>query len=204
MTDSCRCLLAGNDPLTSFAIESLLDGSHLVESLTSRREAVELIKNVGGFHVAVIGFGRTLEDGELDGPAAIRAIRMAEPAIGIVAFGAHAQRHFAQAAVQAGANGYVSTHSAQASLAQAIQQALDQESFSDPALPPKGSRGPLTQRQRQILEILADGQSAHFAAETLGLSEETVKTHMKNMLARLGARNRAHAVAIALRRGLIA
>ena len=66
-------------------------------------------------------------------------------------------------------------------------------------MPPKGSRGKLTRRQREILQLLANGESTTVAARELGLSEETVKTHTKNILARLGARNRTHAVAIALR-----
>ncbi len=70
-------------------------------------------------------------------------------------------------------------------------------------MPPKGSRGKLTKRQRQILQLLANGESATVAARELDLSEETVKTHLKNTSARLGARNRTHAVAIALRESLI-
>lgn len=203
MTDSSRCLVAGSSPLTTFAIRGLLDGSFDVEALSSRREAVDLIRDVGGFQVTVIDFCRHSIDGELDGPTTIRTIRMIEPAIGIVAWGNHPQRHMAQAALQAGASTYVSGQSSPESVQAAIKLAAEQEPFQDPALPAKGRRGPLTQRQRQILELLADGQSTHFAAETLGLSEETVKTHMKNVLSRLGARNRAHAVAVAIRLGLI-
>jgi DNA-binding NarL/FixJ family response regulator len=70
-------------------------------------------------------------------------------------------------------------------------------------VPPKGSRGKLTRRQRQILQMLADGGSTPHAARELELSEETVKTHTKHILARLEARNRTHAVAIALRASLI-
>lgn len=203
MTDSSRCLVAGGTPFTTFAMQSLLDGAYEVESLPSRREAVELIRDVGGFRVAVIDFCRHLDEGEPDGPTAVRAIRMVEPAIGIVALGNHLQRHFAQAAIQAGATAYVSGMSAPESVRKAVKLAAEQESFQDPGLPAKGSRGRLTQRQRQILEMLADGQSTYAAAENLGLSEETVKTHMKNVLGRLGARNRAHAIALAIRLGLI-
>ena len=78
-----------------------------------------------------------------------------------------------------------------------------QERFIDADVPPKGSRGILTKRQREILQLLADGESTTVAARQLGLSEETVKTHMKNTLARLGAKNRSHAVAIGLRESLI-
>lgn len=195
--------MAGGSPLTSVAIQSLLDGAFHVEVLPTRREAVELIRDVGGFNVAVIDFLRFVGDGELDGPEAVRALRRAEPSLGIVAWGSHPQRHFAQLALQAGATSYISDMSSPADLRKAVRLAADQEQFLDPALPPKGSRGLLTQRQRQILELLADGRSTNFAAEVLGLSEETVKTHTKNMLGRLGARNRAHAVAIGMRHGLI-
>ncbi len=88
-------------------------------------------------------------------------------------------------------------------LLEAVRAALAHERFVDPEVPPRGSRGKLTRRQRQILQLLADGESTTFAARELGLSEETVKTHTKNALARLGARNSTHAVAIALRESLI-
>ncbi len=61
----------------------------------------------------------------------------------------------------------------------------------------------LTRRQRQIIQLYADGQSTARVAKRLGLSAETVRTHTKAILARLGAQDRAHAVAIALRSSLI-
>ena len=105
--------------------------------------------------------------------------------------------------MQAGASAYVSRTAATAELRRAVDAAAAQESFVDPAVPPKGSRGKLTRRQREILQLLANGESTTVAARELDLSEETVKTHIKTALARLGARNRTHAVAIALRECLI-
>jgi DNA-binding NarL/FixJ family response regulator len=61
----------------------------------------------------------------------------------------------------------------------------------------------VTPRQRQILQMFADGHSTDEAAKRLGLSAETVRTHAKATLPRLGARDRAHAIAIALRSSLI-
>ena len=55
----------------------------------------------------------------------------------------------------------------------AVEAALAQERFVDPAVPPRGSRGKLTRRQREILQLLADGESTTVAARELGLSEET-------------------------------
>jgi DNA-binding NarL/FixJ family response regulator len=123
--------------------------------------------------------------------------------MGIVAHGERPERHIANAALQAGATAYVARTAGPEDLRRAVQAAIDQERFIDPAVPPKGSRGQITRRQRQILQLLANGGSTTAAARDLGLSEETVKTHTRNALARLGARNRTHAVAIALRDSLI-
>src|SRR5258707_1206069 len=106
-------------------------------------------------------------------------------------------------AIGAGATAFVARTAGPDQLRKAVQAAAAQEQFVDGDVPPKGSRGVITQRQREILQLLADGESTTAAARKLGLSEETVKTHMKNALARLGARNRTHAVAIALREALI-
>ena len=143
--------------------------------------------------------GTTSGTASLDGNEAIRALRKAKPGMGIVAHGERPERHLANAAMQAGASAYVARTAGAELLMRAVRAALDQESFVDPAVPPPGSRGKLTRRQREILQLLANGESTTVAARELGLSEETVKTHTKNALARLGARNRTHAVAIALR-----
>ena len=171
----------------------------------SRDEAVGLIQDIGSIDVAIVDLRRepTGEDGALPGHEAIRALRRSAPGMGIVAHGERPERHLASAALQAGATAYVARTTGPDELARATHAALDQERFVDPAVPPSGSRGKLTRRQREILQLLADGGSTIVAAHELGLSEETIKTHTKNALARLDARNRTHAVAIALRESLI-
>jgi DNA-binding NarL/FixJ family response regulator len=61
----------------------------------------------------------------------------------------------------------------------------------------------LSQRECNILALLAEGHTSKDIGERLYVAEETVKSHVANMLGYLGARNRAHAVAIAFRRGLL-
>ncbi len=72
---------------------------------------------------------------------------------------------------------------------------------------PEGAKrartGPLSKREREVFELLADGLSGTEIAERLVLSPETVRTHIRNAMAKLGASTRSHAVAIALRRGEI-
>jgi DNA-binding NarL/FixJ family response regulator len=192
-------------PLVRLGMRNALRDGFEVEEMETRAEAVDLVRDIGSFDVAIVDMRRWETDAEeaLDGNAAIRALRKAKPGLGIVAHGERPERHLANSAIQAGASAYVARTAAAELLMRAVNAALAQESFIDPAEPPPGSRGKLTRRQREILQLLANGGSTTVAARELGLSEETVKTHTKNALARLGARNRTHAVAIALRESLI-
>jgi len=193
-------------PLVRLGVREALAGDFEIQESASRDEALALLRDVGGVDVAILELRRGVVDGDseaLYGERAIRALHRTAPATGIVAHGERPERHLASAALQAGASAYVARTAGTAEMAKAAWAALDQGRFVDPAVPPSGSRGKLTRRQREILQLLADGGSTAAAARELGLSEETVKTHTKNMLARLGAKNRTHAVAIALRECLI-
>lgn len=175
-----------------------------IQEVASRDEGVELVRDIGSFDVAIVDMRRwAVSSSVLDGGETIRALLKSEPSLGVVAHGERAERHLANAALHAGASAYVSRTASAELLQRAVHAALDQEHFIDPAVPPRGSRGKLTRRQREILQLLANGESTTVAARELGLSEETIKTHTKNALGRLGARNRTHAVAIALRESLI-
>ena len=186
-------------------VRNALSDGFDVEEMETRADAVDLVRDIGSFDVAIVDMRRWETDAEeaLDGNAAIRALRKARPGLGIVAHGERPERHLANSAMQAGASAYLARTATADLLMRAVNAVLAQESFVDPAVPPPGSRGKLTRRQREILQLLANGESTTVAARKLGLSEETVKTHTKNALGRLGARNRTHAVAIALRDALI-
>jgi DNA-binding NarL/FixJ family response regulator len=200
-----RCLVVEPQPLVRLGMRRVLDPGYEIEELSSRSEAVELVQSVGGFEVVVIDI-RSRAAGSPDrlpGSDAVRTMRTVEPALGIVAHGDRAERYLATQAFTAGASAYVSRGAGPNELRDAVSAAVEQERFVDPAVPQRGHHGRLTRRQRQILQLLADGGSTTLAAEELQVSEETVRTHTKNILARLEARNRAHAVAIGLRESLI-
>lgn len=200
-----RCLVVEPQPLVMLGMRRVLDDGYEIEELSSRQEAVDLVRDIGDFDVVVVDI-RSRASGstdELTGSETIHRLRRAEPALGIVAHGDRAERHLATQALTAGASAYVSRGAGPDELRSAVAAAAEQERFVDPAVPQPGSRGRLTRRQRQILQLLADGGSTTIAAEELQVSEETVRTHAKNILARLEARNRAHAVAIGLRESLI-
>jgi DNA-binding NarL/FixJ family response regulator len=200
-----HCLVIDAQPLVRLGMREALAGDFEIHESETRDEALGLIRDVGSIDVAIVDLRRkpALDDDEIHAEEAIRALRKTAPGMGIVAHGEWPERHLASAALQAGASAYVARTADADLMARAVRAALEQERFVDPAVPPSGSRGKLTRRQREILQLLANGGSTVVAARELGLSEETIKTHTKNALARLGARNRTHGVAIALRECLI-
>lgn len=205
MSERPRCLVIDGHPLVRLGVRGLLSDDFELEEAANHHEGVDLVRDVGDFDVAILEMRPVVNgrDRPLTGAEAISLFHRTEPALGIVAHGDLPQRHLCNAAMQAGATAYVSRNSGAEKLRRAVDAALVHESFIDPAVPPKGSRGVLTRRQRQILQLLADGESTTVAAGALEVSDETVKTHTKHILARLGARNRTQAVAIALRESLI-
>jgi DNA-binding NarL/FixJ family response regulator len=200
-----RCLVIDSHPTVRLGVREALAERYQVEEAADSAGALELITSLGDFDVVIVDLSRgDLANGDdgLDGTAAIRALRKAQPSLGIVAHGPQSARHAATEAIRAGATAYVVKSSPVEALKGAVDAAAESERFVDPAAD-RARRPSLTRRQCEILQLYADGQSTVRVAKRLGLSAETVRTHTKATLSRLGARDRAHAVAIALRSALI-
>jgi DNA-binding NarL/FixJ family response regulator len=203
MNDERRCLVIDNQPATRLGIRGLLGDRYAVEEAADGRDALELI-SFGDFDVAIVELAAANGRDSLTGLPAIRALRKASPRLGIVAYGTRPERHSASEAITAGATAFVAKSSPASELERAVDSAAEAETFVDPAARRKRTGGPrLTRRQREILQLYANGLSTDGAAKRLGLSTETIRTHTKAVLARLEARDRTHAVAIGLRSSLI-
>ena len=125
----------------------------------------------------------------------------------IVVFTSDGGARLLSEALKAGVKGYVRKDSPSEDLIRAIDAARAGEFYVDPGLSStivldEGDRM-LSARQREILQMLADGMQTDAVAEKLGLSTETVRTHTKRILAKLEASTRTQAVAIGIRHGLI-
>jgi DNA-binding NarL/FixJ family response regulator len=193
-------LVIDGQPIMRLGLRRLLESTYDVDELPHGREATETLTSVGPYRVAIVEM-RPAGDGVPSGTSTVRELRAAQPTLGIVALGGAMQRHPARGALEAGASAYVGKRSAPGALLDAVTAAAELESFVDPAADDNGSA--ITRRQREVLQLFADGLSTGDVATRLGLSEETIRTHAKASLARLGARDRSHAVAIALRGSLI-
>ena len=191
-------------PTVRLGVRDLLRDRYEVEEAEDWRSGLEMVTRVEDFDVAIVELARNGDD-EPAPTAAIRALRRARSGLGIVAHGPSAERLAASDAMDAGATAFVAKSSPSDALSQAVDAAADDEHFIDPAAGGLAKRNgmSLTRRQRQILQLFADGHATAEVARRLELSAETVRTHTKAILARLGARDRAHAVAKGFRGGLI-
>jgi DNA-binding NarL/FixJ family response regulator len=144
----------------------------------------------------------------MDGLEATELVVAKVPDTKVLIFTAYSERALLQRGLESGARGYVLKEAPHESLLRAIEKVAAGETFVDPALMPDLVRGRdggelLTEREREILQLLAEGMSNADVAQRLFISQETVKSHVRHILAKLEAETRTQAVAIALREAMI-
>ena len=149
---------------------------------------------------------------EMDGIAATQLLKEACPATQVLFLTGFHERSLVQHAMQAGAVGYLLKDTSKEDLAAAIRAAAAGRGTMSPeaadalvgeAKFPAPSGSGLTEREREILALLARGMSNNDIGKQLNRSPNTMRNHVSQILAKLGAANRAEAAAIAVRDGLI-
>jgi DNA-binding NarL/FixJ family response regulator len=152
---------------------------------------------------------------QLNGIDAMDQLRKDNPDVKVVFLTMHQNPAYARRALEAGASGFVVKHSAPAELILAIQAALKGQTFITPALAGDvlhaAEHGPretddsarLTPRQREILQLLADGRSAKEIAALLAISARTVEFHKYQLMEAHGLHSTAELVRFAIKRGIV-
>jgi DNA-binding NarL/FixJ family response regulator len=146
----------------------------------------------------------------MDGYQATRAILESQPEIGVIMFTAYGERHQLAQGLDAGARGYVLKDAHPDEVIRAVKTVAAGGAYVDPSL---GSElvtheamlqlTRLTDRERDILEMLAGGIPNREIAAKLFLSTETIRTHVRSAMRKLDADTRTQAVALAIREKLI-
>jgi len=148
-----------------------------------------------------------LMPGGIDGIETTRRILAREPSIRVVALTASFDEARMMGVLRAGASGYVRKDADPEVLLAAVRAVAAGRTFIDPSIIRQLTRekepDELTARESDVLRHLAVGASNPTIATALGVSEETVKTHVANVLAKLQVENRAQAAVQALKRGLV-
>jgi two-component system, NarL family, response regulator NreC len=173
------------------------------------REAIEQRPDV-----AVLDIGMPL----LNGIEATRQIVRRAPSVRVLILSMHSDQAYVTQAVQAGARGYLLKESAGAELIEAIAAVAAGKSFFSPAVAQVvfddyvrslADRGitdrydALSEREREVLQLVAEGKSSKEIADVLSISPATVETHRTHLLQKLGLRNTAEVVRFAARRGIV-
>jgi DNA-binding NarL/FixJ family response regulator len=157
-----------------------------------------------------------LEMPEMDGVEALQALRQASPDVCVIVFTAFDTDDRIVTAIQAGAKGYllkgaprndifkaIRVVSAGGSLLEPLVASKILQHLSAPERTPPPLIESLTERENDVLELLAQGRKNREIAEQLFITERTVKFHVSAILGKLGASNRTEAVKIAAQYGLI-
>jgi len=199
-----RLLVVDDHPVVRQGIRALLERELDGVEVSTADSPDAAMRDAGGPSPDVVVIDLRRVSGEVQGTISSLQERLGSP---IVVFTADGGPRMLAEALKAGVKGYVRKDSPPEDLIRAIQAARSGEFYVDPALSSsllleEGERT-LTARQREILQMLADGMHTEEVAKQLGLSTETVRTHTKRILAKLQAGTRTQAVAIGIRSGLI-
>jgi DNA-binding NarL/FixJ family response regulator len=199
-----RCLVVDDHPVVRQGIRALLERELDGVEVSTAATPEAALEESGGDAPDVVVIDLRRVGGDVQNAVTQLQDKLQSP---IVVFTADGGPRMLSEALKAGVKGYVRKDSPPEDLIRAIQAAHNGEFYVDPALSSsllleEGERT-LTARQREILQMLADGMHTEEVARQLGLSTETVRTHTKRILSKLGAGTRTQAVAIGIRSGLI-
>jgi NarL family two-component system response regulator LiaR len=150
---------------------------------------------------------------DVDGLTALRRIKVDSPATQVVILTSHTGEEHIFEAIKAGATSYLLKTAGVAEVVESVRAAARGESILDPMVaarvlqelraPARASTGELTGREVDVLTLLARGRTNKEIGARLYLGEETVKTHVSNILAKLHLADRTQAAIYALRQGLV-
>jgi DNA-binding NarL/FixJ family response regulator len=204
-----RIVVVDDHPIVRQGLIGVLEDEAEFEVVGSAGSAEEALGLVEKLQPSVV-----LLDLELPGASGVDAIPRllaASPATQVLVFTAYDADERVMGAIAAGAKGYLLKGATAAEVAQGVRTVASGGSALEPGVAarlvaavraPRGASR-LTGREREVLRLIAEGLPGKQIAQALSISERTVKFHTASLLRKLGADNRAQAVAVAAERGLL-
>jgi len=205
-----RVLVADDHQLVRAGLQSLLDGVDDMTVVGAAADGAEAVDLVAGTRPDVVLMDLSMPG--VDGVEATRRILGGHPDTAVVVLTSYADRDRILDALDAGAIGYLLKDAEPAELLQGIRSAARGESPLDPraARTVLGARrerralGDLTDREREVLALVAKGLANKQIARSLGITERTVKAHLTSVFQRIGVTDRTSAALWAQRHRLVA
>jgi DNA-binding NarL/FixJ family response regulator len=214
MATNKRILLTDDHQLVRASLRSLLadfDGVEVVAEASDGREALGLIDK---YHPDVVLMDISMPG--LNGLEATQRLAKEHPGVRVIVLSMHTSDQHVLRALRAGASGYVLKGSAPRELELAIDAVARGEIFLSPAISKhvidiyldrtagqSGSLDQLTPRQREILQLVAEGKSSKEIAKLLDASVKTIESHRASLMERLDIHDLAGLVRYAIRQGLV-
>lgn len=216
-TKSIQILIVDDHAVVRRGIEAYLemvDDIELVGQAANGRDALDAIERLEGAGTLPDVVLMDLLMPEMDGITATAAIKRCWPEVEVVALTSFIEEDKIHGALQAGATGYLLKDAAAREVAAAIRSAYNGEMHLDPAVARRLADSlraptrdevvePLTEREREVLSLVTQGQANKQIARQLGISERTVRTHVSSILKKLGLASRTQAALYAVREGLV-
>jgi DNA-binding NarL/FixJ family response regulator len=215
MTEPVRVIVVDDQALVREGLMTLLDAVADITPVASAADGEEAVALAARHRPDVVLMDLRMP--KLDGVEATRRILETRPETEIVVLTTHADEASILDALRAGARGYLTKDAGIAEISRAVHAAANHQGLLDPivqsrlldaagaaARPAPAAQLPdeLTPREGEVLTLIARGLSNREIAETLVVSETTVKTHINHVFAKIGARDRAQAVHYAYTHGL--
>lgn len=205
-----RILLADDHRMVMEGLRSLL--AEEFDLVGTVEDGITLVATAKKLRPDVIVTDITMP--HLNGIDALVRLKKDNPDIKVILLTMHTEPSYARRALSAGAKGFVVKHAAPAELVMAIRAVLKGQTFVSPALmgevldevkrERKQTDAPaLTPRQREILQLLAEGRSAKEIADVLGISARTVEFHKYQMMEIQGLKNNAELLHFAIKHGIV-
>jgi DNA-binding NarL/FixJ family response regulator len=207
-----RVFVADDHPVVREGLRTFLESRDGIEVVGEAGEGESAVAAIERLHPDVVLMDLVMPG--MGGVAAIRRIRERVPGTRVVVLTSFASDDQVIPAVQAGAAGYLLKDVEPSGLEAAIRLVHEGEALLDPQVAgrvmeevahpaPGGDLASLTPRERQVLGLLGRGMSNRELADALVVSEKTVKTHVSNILMKLGVHDRTQAALLAVREGLV-
>jgi DNA-binding NarL/FixJ family response regulator len=207
MTATTRCLAVDDHPTVRQGLTLMFGDTDDLELIGTADSGEDALGEIERLQPDVVVVDVRLPG--VDGISVLKRIHQAAPNVRSVIFSAYGDKRLLSDAIAAGARGYVMKGSPPEDLLRAVRSVSAGRAFVDPSLSPTlimthaDPDAPLSEREREILQLLAEGFHTEEVARRIGLSAETVKSDTKRAIQKLEADTRVHAVAIALRQAII-